>query len=406
MTPVDQFSGQSSVLTTQLARPTSEQQRLAVVWWSGGGNVALSPRGQRTKHLVNALGRYGNVEQVGNEVLSQWIAGDDTRTRSSSSRRVARRLVETALIDKYEISARHYLRTWSPTLDGAVLVGFPWSPLPIAARKLSEMGVPYVVDVGDPWTLTNPQPAGSALRWRAARSERLVWESARGAVVTTVGQARALKGLFPHLRTLVRPNGYEYTHSTPTAMPARDRNPRELRLVHYGTVHGPRVDFRRVLERLARSGRWSQITLRQYGSDWEGALDAPIAGVSVDHRSPLPWENIVATASEFDAALVLGWNNPAQLPSKTVQYLTLPIPRIAITSPDASDSLNLYLADKSGWLTINGNTQEAPDLVAAHVAAAWSREQLAPPPGESWDRVSEQLAEFVADTLQLHPREC
>ena len=399
------LASQSLTPSSAQTRPRSEERRLAVVWWSGGGNVALSPRGQRTQHLVAALARYAAVEQVGADSIPQWVAGDDTRRTSSRYRRIARKLLESVLIDKYEISARRNLHTWRPTVDGAVLVGFPWSPLPIAARKLSEMRVPYVVDVGDPWTLTNAARADFAVRSRAARAERFVWESARGAMVTTTGQAQALQRLFPHLRTLVRPNGYEPTPSATVRIQSDDRNPRELRLVHYGTVHGSRADFRRVLERLARSGRWAHITLRQYGSDWEGALGAPIAGVTVDHRSPLPWEDILAAASEFDAALVLGWSNPAQLPSKTVQYLTLPIPRIAITSPHESDALASYLVDKPGWLTLNVNTEDAPDLVETHVTTRWTREQLAPPVGESWACVSEQLARFVADTLQVHSSE-
>jgi hypothetical protein len=36
--------------------------------------------------------------------------------------------------------------------------------------------------------------------------------------------------------------------------------------------------------------------------------------------------------------------------SKAVQYLTLPIPRVAITSTARHDALADYLADKPGWL--------------------------------------------------------
>ena len=231
----------------------------------------LSPRGQRTEHLVKALKRHGQVERIGEKNIPRWLAGDGARTRSSWYRRLARTLMSHVLIDKYEITARQSLRRWSPKIDAAVLVGYPCSPLSFAAHKLVRYDIPYIVDIGDPWILTNPYPEGGRFqRWRAARLERKLWASARGVIVTTQGQGDALGRLFPHLHVLVRPNGYNCSEAKvgspqPTAVEMPDS---ELRLVHYGSLYGARVDFGGIFKMLAESGKWDKITLRQYGPDW------------------------------------------------------------------------------------------------------------------------------------------
>jgi glycosyltransferase involved in cell wall biosynthesis len=374
-------------------------RRFAVVAWSGSVPLHLSPRGQRTTHLINALEPHGDVARVGGENIPRWLAGDGERTASSWYRRLGRELMHSILIDKYEIAARRALRSWSPRVDAAVLVGHPFSPLSLAAHRLASDRVPYIVDVGDPWVLTNPHPDGRWLRRaRAARWERELWSSARGVVVTTAGQGDALKTLFPHLRVLVRPNGYNALLDQPPTHVPRQLE-RELRLVHYGSLHGARVDFTRIFENLAHSGRWDKITLCQYGPDWEGALDSVSRWADVECRSPLPWVDIVAQAHAFHAAVVIGWRNPAQMPSKTVQYLTLPIPRIAIATADSADALATYVADKPGWILLADTCRNASNALDAHLSKPWNPADLRAPEAESWEAVERVLGDFAVDTL-------
>jgi glycosyltransferase involved in cell wall biosynthesis len=387
-----------------MQRAETPPTRFAVVSWSGDVPIHLSPRGQRTEHLINALARYGQVERVGGDNIPQWLAGDSKRTTSSWYRRLARSLVYSALIDKHEIAARRSLRRWSPAVDAAVLVGYPCSPLPFAAHQLARSRIPYLVDIGDPWMLTNPHPEGRRLRRsRAARWERKLWASARGVIVTTHGQGEALRRLFPHLRVLVRPNGYnppETKAAPPANMPAAGVG-NELRLVHYGSLYGARVDLGRIFQQLARSGKWDKITLRQYGPDWEGALQSISDSVGVDHRAPISWAEVLSEAHTFHAAVVIGWQNAERMPSKTVQYLTLPIPRIAMVNAGKADALAAYVIDKPGWAVVEDDSHDASEIVAAHLAKTWTSADLRAPECESWDAVEHVLGDFAAGVLAM-----
>lgn len=379
--------------------------RFGVVAWSERLPIDFSPRGQRTEHLINALQRYGEVERIGEKNIPQWLAGDGKRTTSSWYRRLARGLTSHVLLDKYEITARQSLRRWCPKVDAAVLVGYPCSPLPFAAQKLVHNHIPYIVDIGDPWMLTNPYPEGGWLqRRRAARLERRLWASARGVIVTTQGQGDALRGLFPHLRVLVRPNGYnspDVEASSP--VPNAKKNPgNELRLVHYGSLYGARVNFARIFQRLADSGEWDKVVLRQYGPDWEGSLEAISDHVEVDRRPPISWAEVLAEAHIFHAAVVIGWQNPAQMPSKAVQYLTLPIPRIAMVNSGSEDALAAYVADKPGWAVID-EENGAASIVASHLSKRWAQVDLQVPGSESWEAVEHVLGGFVVDVTAMRP---
>jgi glycosyl transferase family 4 len=387
---------------TQRAETRSNPMRFAVVAWSDAVPVHLSPRGQRTQHLVNALAPYGEVERLGEANVPQWLAGNNERTTSSWYRRLARTLMHRVLIDKYEIIARRSLRNWCPEVDAAVLIGFPWSPLPSAALKLARRQIPYIVDVGDPWILTNPdRESGRFVQSRAARRERKLWASAHGVVVTTQGQGEELRRLFPRLRVLVRPNGYNTvaTEATFSDYIQTENNDKELRLVHYGSIHGPRVKFGNIFERLANSGKWSKITLYQYGPDWENALKSIPADIEIKHRSPISWTDVLAGAHTFDAAVVIGWRNPTQMPSKTVQYLTLPIPRIAMTSLNETDALATYVEDKPGWAIIDDGDSRAPEIIATHLAKPWRQVDLEAPKSESWEAVESVLRDFALDMI-------
>ncbi len=380
----------------------TKSKKFIVVAWSGAVPIHLSPRGQRTLHLMNALQAYGHVERVGGGSVPQWLAGSSERTTSSWYRQLARRLVYSVLIDKYEVSVWRDLHAWRPSGNVAVLVAYPCSHLSVAACKLAHSGIPYIVDIGDPWILTNPSPEGGWLRkWRARRQERKLWSKATGAIVTTQAQGDALKRLFPHLRVLVRPNGYSSTNDQgdrPTDI-TRGSETNELHLVHYGSLYGERVDFEKIFQRLAASGLWQKITLHQYGSDWEGALESISDTIEVDHRSPISWAEVLAGAHAFDAAIVIGWRNAAQMPSKTVQYLTLPIPRIAMVNAGNKDALATYVTDKPSWVTVDDQDHRASEIVATHISNAWSSIDLQAPESESWESVERVLGDFVVDIV-------
>lgn len=373
--------------------------RLAVV--SGYAHNPLTPRGQRTQRLVERLGEDWDVGLVGlpPDVFSQ------TATPSSGRvlwRKLAGNAVGAALLDKWEPWSARRLGGWAPAAEAALLIACPWSPVLYAARRLRRAGIPYVLDAGDPWGLTAPAPIGqlvSRRRWRQA--ERFLWSGASGAVVTTRQQAEVLAGHFPALPILVRPNGYEDRPAPPgAAVEPKRPDPRCLRLVHYGSLLRLRVDVIPLLQTLVDSGRWGRIELTQLGEDQDGMLRRAPEGVEIEWAAPRPWGEVLADAGEFDLAIVVGNVLPGQLPSKAIQYMTLPIPRLAVTLRPKDDALADYVRDRPGWATVQWDDPDADRAVWDHLARDWDRADLDPPQEESWPVVADQIVEFFSGCVR------
>jgi hypothetical protein len=367
-------------------------------------NAPFSPRGIRARAVVEGLRHVSSVEL---------IAGPADKSQSSASPRVGRRPLRKALhfvhssflLDKFELWSRRRFASWRPRADGALLIGFPFSPLVYASRRLVEAGIPYVVDAGDPWVLTTAggRPANRYLaRLRAGRAERRLWERAAGAIVTTDDQANALRTIFPQLPTLVRPNGFvplaQDGRSSDTGRRRRTSNS-ILRLVHFGDIYVARLRVEPFFARLARSGRWERVEFHQYGSDWTGVLKER-RDIDVIFHEQRPWAEIVEAAAEYDLAVVIGNRDPSALPSKAVSYLQLPIPRLALVEDDRTAALARYVADKPGWIVLRADQSDAVELIAIHIARGWTLAELQPPASEAWERVSGEITQFVVKALK------
>ncbi|HZE05703.1 MAG TPA: hypothetical protein VE127_10790, partial [Solirubrobacteraceae bacterium] len=283
-------------------------------------------------------------------------------------RRLASGLSSATLIDRFEPWSCRHLATWSPRVDAALLIGFPFSTLAWAAKRLVARRIPYVVDVGDPWILTSPRPRARGIAaTRSRRNEKKLWRSAAGAIVTTTGQAADLAALFPELEILVRPNGYPVPDDAPAARTPTADNDGVLRLAHFGTLSECRISVRPFLSALARSGLWRRVEFHQFGSDWRAMLADPPPSVSVEFERSRPWREVAEQSRRFDAVVVVGNRDPRQLPSKVIDYLVLPAPRIAVTADARRDSISTYLADKDGWLVLGGDDPNAGPAVARHL---------------------------------------
>ncbi|HEY8808431.1 MAG TPA: glycosyltransferase [Solirubrobacterales bacterium] len=385
------------MIASPASTKSNSRGRLAVV--SGLAHNSMTPRGQRTQNLVEELGKRWDVELVA--LPPETFAGrDEAVARQPLSRRALGSAMRSVLLDRWEPWSARRLFRWHPDVDAALLIGYPWSPVTRAARKLAHLGIPYVVDAGDPWVLTEegPFPRNIAI-WRSRRAELPIWRSAAGVVVTTPQQGDRLKRLFPQLRILARPNGF-----VPLAAPAvppqgLEHDPTSLRLAHFGTLSRARVDIVPLLAELQRSGRWRAINLVQFGNDYEGMLQRVPEGVRVERRPTQPWPEIVAQAGDFDAAVVLGNQRGYLLPSKAVQYLTLPIPRLAVTGGEPDDALAVFAEAHRGWIVTSAVEPEASERLWGHLKRDWSAQELAPPDAESWPTVAVQVAAFVESCI-------
>jgi hypothetical protein len=312
---------------------------------------------------------------------------------SNAVRRLAAAAVDRILLDKWEPWSVQRLARWRPGCDAALLIGHPVSPLVYAARRLSAADIPYVIDEGDPWVITNPIPysRGLSLR-RGRRVEWRLWQGAAGGVLTTPQQAGRLTAIFPDLPTLVRPNGYDALAEAPT--PQRG-DPSVLRIAHFGMLSSYRLDVGSLLRGLGASGIWRQVVFAQFGDDFAGMLDQPPPGVEIERHPSYPWQEAVGHAAACDLALVVGNHNPDQLPSKAVQYSTLPIPRLALTKGTSDDALAAYVAGKPGWLAVAPEEPGAPGEIAEHLAKPWTVESLRPLSSEAWPAVADAVAGFL-----------
>lgn len=370
----------------------TESPRAIVVASDTGSHLA--PRQERAEILSVALEkRFGfQVERVpAKSNRGQASLGD-----TSYSRPVpflgARQFLAKGLLDIYEPSAVWGLRGWQPRASGALLIGYPFSPLYHAAKRLARAGIPYVLDVGDPWVLTADRFLDSWLTIkRARRAERYLWRNSAGGIVTTKPQRDRLRTIFPDLPFLCRPSGY---HEASLDVAPRTPSSNVLRLVHYGTVYAARLSLSAWLSRLRLESGVSGLHFVNYGEDFGSSLTSDDPTVTFELREPVEWEDARRTSVEFDGAIVIGNQNPTLLPSKAIKYLTLPIPRIALTANREDDVLAEFATSRPGYALAFTDSERPLVDVIAHLRRHWTREELSPPAADSWREVEREIIEF------------
>lgn len=374
----------------------SELERLLLV--SFARVSPNSPRAARTDVVEKALAARWDLEFVGPEPGARRGAGSPS-TMVAGLKRIHR----WVLTDRYELLARRWFRGWSTNARGAVLIGFPFSPLAIAARRLAQQGVPYVLDLGDPWALTTSTPLlrGPALL-RARRFEKAMIGGSAGAILTTAEQAHSMAVALPRVPSLVQPNGLSIEDC---CMPSADPRPPlgpVLRLAHFGQIHESRITIAPHLEALTGPGGFSGIEVHQYGAVAGIAQLRAASRVRVVVHDPIPWPLAREEVGKYDAALAIGNHNPGQLPSKVVDYSSLPVPRLAFVSDVSSDSIASYLRNGSrpGWLVVSASTPDLIDKVRVHLERRWRPAgELDPSPDQSWGVISDRIVRFVEQRL-------
>jgi len=386
--------------TTATSCGATNRPRLIVVSYLA--HAPFAPRGIRTRELVVPLLQNWSVELVAGSAVP---AANSRRSQDGRSfvRRTLHLTHSSILLDRFEPWSVRRFFSWRPQAAGALLIGFPFSPIAYAARRLAAVRIPYVVDIGDPWVLTAERPVVRNLaRVRAKRAEHRLWAGASGVVVTTQAQAQSLGELFPKLPMLVRPNGLPLENEARLQADVQRRKSHSgsvLRLVHFGDLSSARLDIVPFLTSLDRAGVWEQVEFHQYGSDWTGKLSETGAVRAVFHE-PRAWEEIIRIASNYDLAIVVGNRDWKQLPSKAVAYLQLPVPRLAVVGDAETDALANYVKDKAAWLTLNAGANDAARQIEGHLSRRWSVGDLTPPVTESWERISEDVADFVYGVLR------
>ena len=371
-----------------------------------------NPRERRVAALEKALVEREAVDQRRLKVV-RWppVRGSGGRPGGHPAKRRGLRtrlgnVAARVLIDRHE--PKMWLRGRTVPIAGinvGLIVSMPASPAVTAARRLAEAGIPYVVDQGDPWGIGAEPFRGRGLAARRRQAIELrMWEGAAGGVFTTQSQADAVLNLVPDLPYLIRINGYRDFDRSSFVAAFESRKPPsgELRLAHFGSLKvgdltRPRLDPHSALASLVASGIWERVSLTQFGRAPVGPVWREDGGpVSIEVVEPVPWGRAIEVASRFDAAIVVGNRPPhrAQVPSKVIEYLSLPIPRIALSSGAQGDELLSVSGSLPGYLTVSANDPDFPERVDAFLRRDWSVDALVPPDEYSSHRVASDVADF------------
>lgn len=383
-----------------------DREAIVVSFAELAGDLPISPRIQRTAHLTAALER-----ELGLRVarVPDHLGRAAHQARKSLPRGLARKALSPLLLDHLEIPARVAMRGWRPSGRGALLIAWPYSPIYVAATRLVAAGIPYVVDVGDPWVLTEPRASWPPRRLSLLRSkpaETFLWRHAAAGVVTTEAQASGLQALFPDLELLVRPNGYLAADEpgVPGAPAEAAGGDGELRLVHFGSINSSRVPIGEWLSALRGAAGMKRVRFANYGPvNHRELLRTEDPAVAVEAHDPVDWARARRIARTFDAAVVVGNADPAKLPSKAIQYLTLPVPRIGLTASAGEGELAAFASQRPGFVAAGLDSPDDIPRVIVHVRRAWSREELSPSAGDSWTEVAGAVARFAVQSWDRAP---
>jgi hypothetical protein len=375
-----------------------DREAIVVSFAELAGELPISPRIQRTAHLTAALER---EFEFGVARVPDHLGPASHPSRKSVPRGLARKALSPLVLDHLEIPARVVMRGWQPSGRGALLIAWPFSPIYIAASHLVAAGIPYVVDIGDPWVMTEPAPPRGARRLsvlRAKAAETFLWRHAAAGVVTTETQASDLQALFPDLDLLVRPNGYLAADEPGVRGAPADAgtDDGELRLVHFGSINSRRVPIGEWLSALPGAAGIRRVRFANYGPvNHPELLQAEDPAVAVEAHDAVDWALACQIARTFDAAVVVGNADPAKLPSKAIQYLTLPVPRIALTFSGDGGELAAFATQRPGFVQAGLDSPDDIPRMIAHVRRAWSDEELSPSTGDSWAEVAREVVRFA-----------
>jgi hypothetical protein len=377
----------------------ADRQAIVVSFAEFAGDLPISPRVQRTAHLTAALERDFEFRVTR---VPEHLGQAAHQSRESRPRGLARKALRPLVLDDLEIPARVVMRGWKPSGNGALLIGWPHSAIYVAATRLVAAGIPYVVDVGDPWWLTeafdSPRLSRRLSVLRASAAETFLWRHAAAGVVTTETQAGNLRGLFPDLELLVRPNGYLVADEPRVQGAPSDAgaDEGELRLVHFGSINSARVPVGEWLSTLPGAAGIRRVRFANYGPvSRPDLLQTGHPAVALEVHHPVDWGRACQIARTCDAAVVVANANPAKLPSKAIQYLTLPVPRIALTVSRGRGELAAFAERRPGFIAVGLDSPEDIPRMVHHLGRAWSDEELSPGAGDAWSEVADEVVRFA-----------
>jgi glycosyltransferase involved in cell wall biosynthesis len=228
--------------------------------------------------------------------------------------------------------------------DTVVSTGPPHSAHLAAGLGIGRSGVPWVVDLRDPWAtppgLWGDNPWTIAL---ARRLEAAVFRRAATVLTTTSELRAALEHAFPHAAITCLPNGVDLrglpTHDAPTGP--------GFTVTHLGTVYFNR-DPRPVVRAFGRfladhTAVADGARLRFVGfvaPEFRGSLDDEVRALGltghVELAGALPRDQALEVLANSSMALVLAQGQHHMVPGKLYEAVGIGLPVMVVTEPDSA----------------------------------------------------------------------
>ena len=288
----------------------------------------------------------------------------------------------------------------------------------LGPRWLRRLGMPYVVDIQDPWRTdfyarpgAPPPPGGwkyRFARWQAEHLEERAWAGAAGFISVSQAYLDQLAGRYPWFATLpsaVIPFGapqqdFDLARNQPGLSAAFVREPGTLNLVSVGAV-GPIM--RPALEYLFAAVRQLRMqhpeAVRRLRFHFIGTSYAPpsramcsvrpiaescgVGDLVREQPGRVGYFTAIRTLLEADAIVIPGSEDAAYNPSKIAPCFLADKPTLALTpAGSALDQMasELEFATIARWPELTGTTPATDFLIALLLNPAPTRH-----PSRNWD---------------------
>jgi glycosyltransferase involved in cell wall biosynthesis len=265
------------------------------------------------------------------------------------------------------------VREWQPDL--VVSTGPPHSVHLAAGLGIRGHGVPWIVDLRDPWM--TPAHLRSRAGWAGGLSRVLEKRTFRAAtaVLTTTPELRDALGMtYSRTRIMCLPNGVD-ARELPERSPTRSSG---LGVIHLGTVYYNRdaVPVIRAFARFlaakpqAASAGSSLRFIGTVGGDYRARLQEVVAelhlGNHVELVDPLPRREALGALASSHMALVLAQGQGLMIPAKLYESVAMGIPTLVVTEPGSAT------AREATELGAAVHGPEDVDGMATAMALAWT----------------------------------
>ena len=311
------------------------------------------------------------------------------------------------------LRARSLLR--EKEFDCVVSSGPPHSAHVAAWLATKGTGVPFWIDMRDPWALTHKAHASNDPFIRHERRflawlEGLVFARAGRVLVNTRESREALLKSRPYLQPLYLPNGVDRE-----LLPLR--TPQEIErgwIAHVGTLYAGR-SFSPVFAAMRLLAEKGYAGAKNLGIHIAGPLESPHReimqgeieelglGGQVKVHGMLSRRGALELLSRVEMALVLAQNQPLCVPAKLYESVALGTPTLVIAEPDSAAARE---ARRVGAMTVDAGDVTGISAVLIQMLAGKFSEILEPKTAILYEALARDLDTLLREELwglQSHP---